>query len=118
MPTSRRTFLAASAATAAATLLDGRRGLTAAAERTAAGCASAGLSASRPAEAIGHPLDVRRDALRRLLPDAGEARLRGVDLVNPADWATVKKHGLADLDLQLDHARRLHQSRAERSRQS
>ena len=94
MATSRRTFLAASAATAAATLLDGRRGLTAAAERTAAGAHVPAFGVTgRLKQSVtrwtygGMPYDDFCQMLVKL-------GFGGVDLVNPADWATVKKHGL------------------------
>ena len=92
MPQSRRTFLAASA-------------------MTAAGLASRRLTpaAAQPAAAVTTPADVTRpgrlkqsvtrwtyggmpyDDFCQMLVKLG---FEGVDLVNPADWATVKKHGL------------------------
>jgi hydroxypyruvate isomerase len=93
MPQSRRTFLAASAVTAA-TLLDGRRGLTAANVQSPE---SRGLTAAAENGRLKQSVTrwtyggMPYDDFCQMLVKLG---FEGVDLVNPADWATVKKHGL------------------------
>lgn len=93
MPQSRRTFLAASAVTAAGLA---SRGLTPAAAQSPE---IRGLTAAAEGRTGRLRQSVTRwtyggmpyDDFCQMLVKLG---FEGVDLVNPADWATVKKHGL------------------------
>lgn len=91
MPQSRRTFLAASAVTAAGLA---SRGLTPAAAQTPA---DRGLTAAAVKGRLKQSVTrwtyggMPYDDFCQMLVKLG---FEGVDLVNPADWATVKKHGL------------------------